>query len=329
MINNTKQAIVNRTLIRKKVLQCIYEYVQNDDKTGFGTKMTEKQMRGKLDASIEQSYSLYNYLLLLICDVTALAYRKIDAAMHKNLPTEEDLHPNRKFVDNRFAADIAKNVNLKEYMEGHKFSWIQTYPEVVEKMYVFIKESKEYKEYMGKETSTYEEDKEFWRSMLKTYLLECDDLDTAMEDYSVYWNDDIGVVASFVLKTIRNYDEGEIGQGLYKKYKDGEDEDFGGKLLVSAVKHYDEYEKMISENIVNWDMDRVAMVDKLIIVLAITEFMNFPTIPVNVTMNEYIELTKSYSSDKAPSFINGVLDRIASKLASNNMMIKAKVLSKD
>ena len=317
----TNQAIINRVLLRKKVLQSVYEQLNNQSPS------IDKAVKN-LKFSIQQTYSLYNYLLLLIVDETEYIAQRIDAAKHKNLPTEEDLNPNTRFIDNKFAAVLKSNLDLQDYISDYKFSWSENYPEILKDMYEFIQAQECYKKYMEAESVTYDDDREVWRTLIRDFVAESESLESMLEDYSIFWNDDMDVVLSFVLKTIRRMDE-ETGatQKLLPMYREEEDEAFGVKLFRSALINKDEYTEIIDKNTKGWDIDRVAFMDKTILLIAVTELLNFPTIPVNVTMNEYIELSKSYSSDKSPAFINGVMDNIVKDLTANNKLTKVKIVS--
>lgn len=317
----TNQAIINRVLLRKKVLQSVYEQLNNESPS------LDKAVKN-LKFSIQQTYSLYNYLLLLIVDETEYISQRIDAARHKNLPTEEDLNPNTRFIDNKFAAVLKSNLDLQDYISDHKFSWTENYPEILKDMYEFIQAHDSYKEYMAAESTTFDDDKEIWRTLMKDFVIESESLEAMLEDYSIFWNDDMEVVLSFVLKTIRRMsDKDGAAQKLLPMYREADDEAFGVKLFRNALINKDEYTELIDKNTKGWDIDRVAFMDKTILLIAVAELLNFPTIPVNVTMNEYIELSKSYSSDKSPAFINGVLDNIVKDLTANNKLTKVKIVS--
>ncbi|MBP5307189.1 MAG: transcription antitermination factor NusB [Paludibacteraceae bacterium] len=312
--------MINRSLLRIKVLQVLYAYLKNPSASSTAAMK-------ELNFSLEQTYSLYHYLLLLICDTTFYAAQKVENARHKQLATEEDLNPNTRFIDNVFAAQLAKNEDLLEYVEKHKFSWTESYPEVVKNLYEQITSSELYRDYMSREAVSYEDDKEFWRSCMHEFIPENQELTKMMEDYSIYWNDDLNIVLSFVLKTIRRFEQ-ESGSGyeLLPMFRDKEDLDYAEKLYKTARENEEEYTKIIEKHTRNWDVDRISFMDKTIMVMAVTEFINFPTIPVNVTLNEYIELARDYSSEKSPSFINGILDNIVTDLTATKQIVKAKII---
>ncbi|MBQ4358234.1 MAG: transcription antitermination factor NusB [Paludibacteraceae bacterium] len=312
--------MINRSLLRIKVLQVLYAYLKNPAPSPSAAM---KEFRFSLD----QTYSLYHYLLLLICDTTAYAAQKLENARHKNLATEEDLHPNTRFVDNAFAAQLAKNKDLLEYIKEHKFSWTESYPEVVRDIYEQITASELYQNYMAQDSSSYNDDKEFWRSCMHEFIPENQELTKMMEDYSIYWNDDLNIVLSFVLKTIRRFEqESGADYQLLPKFRDDEDLDYAEKLYRIAMENAEEYTQLIDGHTKNWDVERISFMDRTIMVMAVTEIINFPTIPVNVTLNEYIELARDYSSEKSPSFINGILDNIVTKLTNENKIMKAKII---
>jgi N utilization substance protein B len=180
-----------------------------------------------------------------------------------------------------------------------------------------------YKEYMASETSSYEEDRELWRKIYKRIIFNNDELDQVLEDQSLYWNDDKEIVDTFVLKTIKRFDEKSgAKQELLPEFKDEEDQDFARRLFRRTILNAEYYRHLISENTRNWDLDRVALMDIIIMQIALAEILSFPNIPVSVTLNEYVEIAKLYSTPKSGSFINGTLDGIVNALKKENKLTK-------
>ena len=307
--------MINRVLIRLKIVQIVYAYYQNG---GKNLDTAEKE----LFFSLSKAYDLYNYLLLLMVEITKQAERKQSAAKSKLLPTAEELYPNTKFVDNRFIAQLEVNKQLLEFSETQKKTW-ENESEFVKSLCEQIMDSDIYKEYMASETSSYEEDRELWRKIYKRIIFNNEELDQVLEDQSLYWNDDKEIVDTFVLKTIKRFDEKNgAKQELLPEFKDEEDQDFARRLFRRAILNADYYRHLISENTRNWDLDRVAFMDVVIMQIALAEILSFPNIPVSVSLNEYVEIAKLYSTPKSGSFINGTLDGIVKILKEDNKLTK-------
>ena len=307
--------MINRVLIRLKIVQIVYAYYQNG---GKNLDTAEKE----LFFSLSKAYDMYNYLLLLMVEITKQAQRKQSAAKSKLLPTAEELYPNMKFVENRFIAQLEVNKQLLEFSETQKKTW-ENESEFVKRLCEVIMSSDIYKEYMECETSSYEEDRELWRKIYKRIIFNNNELDQVLEDQSLYWNDDKEIVDTFVLKTIKRFDEKNgANQELLPEFKDEEDQDFARRLFRRTILNADYYRHLISENTRNWDLDRVALMDIIIMQIALAEILSFPNIPVSVTLNEYVEIAKLYSTPKSGSFINGTLDGIVNALKKDNKLTK-------
>ena len=272
--------------------------------------------------SLSKAYDLYNYLLLLMVEVTKQANKKLNAAKNKLLPTKEELFPNTKFVENRFIAQLEVNKQLLEFSNNQKKTW-ENEADFVKTLCDKILESDIYKEYMASETSSYEEDRELWRKLYKNIIFNNIELDQVLEDQSLYWNDDKEIVDTFVLKTIKRFDEKNgAKQELLPEFKDEEDQDFARRLFRRTILNADYYRHLISENTKNWDLDRVAFMDVVIMQIALAEILSFPNIPVSVSLNEYVEIAKLYSTPKSGGFINGTLDGIVNSLKKENKLTK-------
>ena len=307
--------MINRALIRLKILQIVYAYYQNG---GKNLDTAEKE----LFFSLSKAYDMYNYLLLLMVEITKQAERKQNAAKSKLLPTAEELYPNTKFVDNRFIAQLEVNKQLNEFISNQKKTWANE-EDFIKRLFDVIQESDIYKEYMAAETSSYEEDREVWRKIYKKILFNNDELDQVLEDQSLYWNDDKEIVDTFVLKTIKRFEEQNgAKQELLPEFKDEEDKDFARRLFRRTILNADYYRHLISENTRNWDLERVAFMDVVIMQIALAEILSFPNIPVSVSLNEYVEIAKLYSTPKSGAFINGTLDGIVKLLQKENKLTK-------
>ncbi len=307
--------MINRVLIRLKIVQIVYAYYQNG---GKNLDTAEKE----LFFSLSKAYDLYNYLLLLMVEVTKQANKRLNAAKNKLVPTKEELFPNTKFVENRFIAQLEVNKQLLEFSNNQKKTW-ENEADFVKTLCDKILESDIYKEYMASETSSYEEDRELWRKLYKNIIFNNIELDQVLEDQSLYWNDDKEIVDTFVLKTIKRFDEKNgAKQELLPEFKDEEEQDFARRLFRRTILNADYYRHLISENTKNWDLDRVAFMDVVIMQIALAEILSFPNIPVSVSLNEYVEIAKLYSTPKSGGFINGTLDGIVNSLKKENKLTK-------
>ena len=227
-----------------------------------------------------------------------------------------------KFVENRFAAQLECNEQLRAFMENQKRSWSND-EEFVKTLYERILTSDCYQEYMADKYRSYEADRELWRKLYKTLIFDNVELDALLEEQSLYWNADKEIVDTFVLKTIKRFDV-KLGakQPLLPEYKDEEDQEFARRLFRRTILNADYYRHLMMENTKNWSLERVAFMDLVIMQVAIAEILSFPNIPISVSLNEYVELAKLYSTPKSPSFINGMLDAIVNQLKKENKLIK-------
>ena len=307
--------MINRVLIRLKIIQIVYAYYQNG---GKNIDASEKE----LFFSLSKAYDLYNYLLLLIVAVTNYAQKRIDASKSKLAPTPEELSPNMKFVENKFVAQLEVNKQLANFSTNQKRSWNND-EDFVKGLYEQIIVSDIYKEYMSSTVSSYENDRELWRKLYKTFIYNNEDLDVLLEDQSLYWNDDKYIIDTFVMKTIKRFDERNgANQQLLPEFKDDEDQEFARRLFRRTILNSDYYRHLISENTRNWDLDRVAFMDVVIMQCALAEILSFPNIPVSVSLNEYVDIAKIYSTPKSGSFVNGTLDGIVNQLKKEGKLTK-------
>lgn len=307
--------MINRVLIRLKIIQIVYAYYQNGSKN---LDSAEKE----LFFSLSKAYDLYNYLLMLVITLTNYAQKRIDTAKAKLSPTSEDLHPNMKFVDNKFAAQLTVNNQLNAFITNQKKSWDNN-QDFIKELYDKIIASDIYKDYMATPDSSYETDRELWRKLYKAFVFNNDSLDQLLEEQSLYWNDDKEIVDTFVLKTIKRFDEkAGAKQILLPEFKDEEDREFASRLFRRTLLNEEYYRHLISENVKNWNIDRVAFMDVIIMQCALAEILSFPNIPISVTLNEYVEIAKLYSTPKSGSFINGTLDGIVNHLKKDGKLTK-------
>lgn len=307
--------MINRELIRIKVVQLTYAYYQNGNKN---IDTAEKELL----FSLSKAYDLYNYLLDLIVAVTNEERRRVEINIQRT-QREGTEPPSQKFINNRFAIQLEENKMLNEFKDSQKLNWHDDI-EFVRGLCNQIEQSQTYADYMADAEDSYEADREVWRKLYKQLIQENEDLDNMLEEKSLYWNDDKEVVDTFVLKTIKRFDEkNKAKQDLLPEYKDEEDKDFARKLFRSTILNADQYQHYMSETSRNWDFSRLAYMDIVIMQIAIAEMLTFPNIPINVTINEYVDLAKLYSTPKSGGYINGMLDSIARYLYSTGKMLKA------
>ncbi|HCD77080.1 MAG TPA: transcription antitermination factor NusB [Prevotella sp.] len=306
--------MINRELIRIKIVQLTYAYYQNGN---HNMDNAEKELL----FSLSKAYDLYNCLLSLIVSVSREAHLHYDVDVARARREGKEL-PSAKFVNNRFAMQLEENKQLAEYVETQKTTWEDNI-EFVRGLLSQIEQSQIYKDYMANGEDSYEDDREVWRKLYKALVMENEDLDSLLEERSLYWNDDKEIVDTFVLKTIKRFDpKNKAKQELLPEYKDIEDKDFAVKLFRATILNADQYQRYMSETSRNWDFSRLAYMDVVIMQIAIAEMLNFPNIPVSVTINEYVDLAKLYSTPKSGSYINGMLDSIARYLSENGKMLK-------
>ena len=306
--------MINRELIRIKVVQLSYAYYQNGSKN---IDIAEKELM----FSLSKAYDMYNYLLALIVGITREARRHVEVA-EARAKREGTSLPSTKFIYNRFALQLEQNKMLNDFMESQKKSWDEQ-PEFLKKIYLQITESEIYKEYMDSADDDYQSDRELWRKLYRTLIQDNPDLDALLEEQSLYWNDDKDVVDTFVLKTIKRFDEkNSASQELLPEYDSEEDKDYARKLFRATILNGEEYQHYMSEASRNWDFSRLAYMDIIIMQIAIAEMMTFPSIPISVTINEFVELAKLYSTPRSAGYINGMLDAIAHHLVRTGRLMK-------
>ncbi|MBD5232498.1 MAG: transcription antitermination protein NusB [Bacteroidales bacterium] len=276
-----------------------------------------------LKHSLDMARELYLRLLLLPIELTELQARNLEAARNKYVVTDHDLNPNMRFVDNEFVKALEADPEIAALLADGKYSWIAGDPRLLASLLKLVTQSDEYRAYMEASSTDFAGDCEFWRRMFKYTILPSDELAEAMEDKSVFWNDDLDIIGTFVLKTVRRFAEGQP-QPVLAMYKDREDATFGRDLFTAAVRGKEEYRALV-DNVLNkdsWDSDRLAFMDVVICITAIAEILNFPKIPVNVSINEYIEIAKAYSTSKSGFFINGLLGAIVNRLHAEGTLLK-------
>lgn len=306
--------MINRKLIRVKIVQLTYAYYQNGH---HNMDTAEKELL----FSLSKAYDLYNYLLGLIVAITQEERRRVDIATRR-AEREGTETPSQRFAFNKFATQLEENKQLNLFMEDKKMSW-ENDVEAVRKLCDQIEQSPLYQEYMMSDAEDYETDRELWRRIYRTLIQGNEDLDAILEEKSLYWNDDKEIVDTFVLKTIKRFDPAnKADQELLPEYDDTEDREYALKLFRSTILNADTYQRYMSETSRNWSFSRLAYMDVVLMQIAIAEMLTFPNIPISVTINEYVDLAKLYSTPKSGGYINGLLDAIARHLVDTGRLLK-------
>ena len=271
--------------------------------------------------SLSKAYDLYNYLLGLIVAITQEERRRVDIATRR-AEREGTETPSQRFAFNKFATQLEEYKQLNLFMEDKKMSW-ENDVEAVRKLCDQIEQSPLYQEYMMSDAEDYETDRELWRRIYRTLIQGNEDLDAILEEKSLYWNDDKEIVDTFVLKTIKRFDPAnKADQELLPEYDDTEDREYALKLFRSTILNADTYQRYMSETSRNWNFSRLAYMDVVLMQIAIAEMLTFPNIPISVTINEYVDLAKLYSTPKSGGYINGMLDAIARHLVDTGRLLK-------
>lgn len=277
-----------------------------------------------LETGLDKSRELYFRLLRLPVELTDIQERILDDNRHKFLKNDEDLNPNLRFVENTVVDAIRNNEMVNAYVKNQKLSWEQEDPAMMRHLLDDIRKSEVYQEYMAAPSTDAHADGELWRNLYKKVILENRYFLDALEEKSVFWNDDLEIISTFAMKTLRRMEEENTTHAVLDKFKDEEDAHFGENLIKAVYRNKETYRGYIDDAVVgcNWDAERLAFMDVVVLQTAIAEILNFPKIPLTVSINEYIELAKSYSSAKSGAFVNGLLGSIISRLQKDNLLLK-------
>ncbi len=309
--------MINRVLIRAKVVQMLYAYMVSKD------SMTLTTAKKELTKSLDKSYELYNALLKLMIELTDVQDLRLDEAKHKFLPTEEDLNPNMRFVENEFVKRLRADQTLADFVDDKKINWRDD-ELFVRLLLDKILRSEEYQEYMEMPKTSLVRDGEVWYQLMKKVVLPDENLLEHLQSMSVYYtDDDLQIMGQFVMKTIRRFED-EDAQPILPQYKNDDDSKFGEQLFSKAVAEMEENNSYIDQFVKTekWDVERIALMDRVVMCTALTEIRNYPSIPVNVSLNEYIELAKDYSTPRSGQFVNGILNAVVNKLRADKVIIK-------
>lgn len=312
-----RPSLVNRRYLRIKVFQGVYaaNRTPNADLV--------KQEKQIFD-SINNLYELYLHLLALVLQVKKASQEMIEANRLKNLPTHEDLNPNLRFLNNQVFKKLEENKVLQHLLEKSKITWAEEHDDI-RRIFKTFREDERFRLYMIREDEGLSFDKDIVIYLFKEYLGLNEVIHDALEEKDIYWQDDLPMAALTLIKTIEALPEGDTADipviaDLYKNKE--EDQQFVKELFNKTMQFQDEYAELISSKAQNWETDRIALLDMLMMQMALTELEHFPTVPVKVTLNEYIELAKVYSTPKSKVFINGVLDKLVAEFKRNERINK-------
>ena len=307
--------MISRRLLRIKVLKSLYAHLTSESDSLMGSEKT-------LVASIDKTYDLYFQMMSLIVELAHYAESRQEAAKQKKLPTFEDLNPNRKFVDNAVIRLIATSDAVNDYLAARKLTWANN-PELIKTLFNQLEQTDYYQKYMTSKESSWKEDMELVTAFYTNELEESEALEDVLDEQSILWNDDLGFALIMVTRTLSNMRSSHTDIKVLPKFKSWEDLDFARELFEKAVVNYDSYLTEIENYTRNWDVERIAYMDNVILVTAVAELINCPSIPVKVTLDEYIEIAKFYSTPGSSTFINGILDKIVATLTEEGKIKKS------
>ncbi len=313
--------MISRRVLRIKVMQALYSFFQNDNER---VDLAEK----KLLKNIYAIYDLYIYQLSLLIEVVEFARETIEIQRNKYIPTEAESNPNTRFVDNSIILAIENNPDFNNKRDNLKINWADQ-KDMIRRIFLRIKDDETYLAYMAAPENNPDEDQKVLEHIIDTYIVENEELQAYYEDLNVYWADDFDISCFMLIKTLKYIKtSGETIAFLPKLFGNNSDGDereelaFIRDLFCKTIIHQDEFDDLIEAKVDNWEIDRIAMLDSLILKMALTEFIDFPTIPTKVSINEYIEISKFYSTPKSKVFINGILDKLLFDLTAKKKIQK-------
>ena len=313
--------MLNRRILRIKAFKVLYS-------NAIAENMSLAQAQSQLDVACEATRDLYIYMLGIVSPLTKIAKDRIESARAKFNPTDEELNPNMKFADNALAKLLDADVDFQKILSKKKLSWDQ-YDIFLKKVMNSIASKEYYAEYMASPTSSLKEDCRLFTRIFEEEFVDSEDLERILEDKSLYWNDDLAYALTWCCKTLKSFEKGESWK-LFPLYQSElmegseveSDKAFVRKLLQAAFAGYDRYFSMISESVTGWEKERLFSTDVALIVMGLAEAATFPTIPVKVTINEYVEISKFYGTQKSRSFVNGLLDRLVQSMVNDGKIVK-------
>ena len=313
--------MLNRRILRIKAFKVLYS-------NAIAENMSLAQAQSQLDMACEATRDLYVYMLGIVSPLTKIARDRIESAKTKFNPTEEELNPNMKFAENALAKLLDSDVDFQKILSKKKLSWDQ-FDIFLKKVMTSVASKEYYAEYMASPTASLKEDCRLFTRIFEEEFVDNEDLERILEDRSIYWNDDLAYSLTWCCKTLKSLAKGEkwsllpLYQSEIIKGEGVEsDKFFVRKLLQASFAGYEKYSAMVAESVVGWEKERLFSTDVVLIVMGLAEASTFPTIPVKVTMNEYVEISKFYGTMKSRSFVNGILDRLVQQLVNEGQIVK-------
>ena len=314
-------SMLNRRILRIKAFKVLYSSVLSGN-------MTLSQAEAQLEQSCEAARDLYVYMLGIVSPLTQIARERIEAARAKFNPTEEERNPNMKFAENALAKLLDEDVDFQKAFSKKKFSWSQ-YDLLLKKIMTSVASKDYYAEYMSSSERSLAEDCKLFTRIFEEEFVDSDELAQILEEKSLYWNDDLAYSLTWCCKTFKSF-AGGASWSLLPLYQSemikGEgvesDKFFVRKLLQASFAGYEKYSAMIAESVTGWEKERLFSTDVVLIVMGLAEAVTFPTIPIKVTMNEYVEISKFYGTPKSRAFVNGLLDRHIQTLVNDGQIVK-------
>ena len=307
--------MLNRRHIRIKILHILYGFYQDSDADVVAT-------RKALNHSVGKMQELYVLLLMMIGAMQGFAIDRIEAGRKKQLPTPEDLHPNTKFVTNKPLRALANSKKLQKAASDLGVGWGDD-QEMLRKMFRSLLEHEEYIEFMASEERGFKHDREYLIRIFRKHMITSEVFQERLEEQSIFWNDDLDLAASMAIKTIKTIRETDDDIALLPLWReDDDDKQFLETLFVESLAQAEVNEILVTEAAKNWELERIALMDRILMKMALAEAKSFSSIPLKVTLNEYIELSKYYSTPKSNGFINGVLDQLFTQLKKDGTIVK-------
>lgn len=313
--------MLNRRILRIKAFKVLYGSVLSDEKS-------LAQAQSQLEQSCEAARDLYIYMLSIISPLTNIARERIEAAQKKYNQTEEEKNPNMKFAENALAKLIDEDVDFQKLLAKKKLSWTQ-YDLLLKKVMTSVASKEYYAQYMASPERSLKEDCKLFTKIFEEEFVDSEELEMILEEKSLHWNDDLAYALTWCCRTLKSFADGEAWKmpALYQSemMKGSEvesDKLFVTRLLQHSFVGYEKYSNMVAESVEGWEKERLFSTDVILIAMGLAEAVNFPTIPVKVTINEYVELSKFYGTPKSRAFVNGLLDRLIQKLVNDGQIVK-------
>ena len=313
--------MLNRRILRIKAFKVLYSSV-------LAGNMSLAEAEAQLELSCEATRDLYIYMLGIVSPLTKIAQERIEAGKSKFNPTEEERNPNMKFAENELAKFLDEDVDFQKVFKKKKFEWMQ-YDLFLKKVMTSVASKEYYAEYMASDDKSLAEDCKLFTRIFEEEFVDSEELEKILEDKSLYWNDDLAYSLTWCCKTLKNIAKGE-NWSLIPLYQsemlkgEGVESDklFVRRLLKASFAGYERYSAMVAEAVSGWEKERLFSTDVVLVVMGLAEAASFPTIPVKVTMNEYVEISKFYGTPKSRSFVNGLLDKLVQQLANDGQINK-------